>query len=102
MRGLFIRGANIMDINEGLHTKPVDILQSNPDNTEVGKFQKDEFKKHNHTLGNAGRAEWQSNELVNKQRVRHDGGVGISTSFSGVSTETRPKNISVIYLIRVR
>jgi hypothetical protein len=90
-RGNFLRSMNI----NGQGNDP-DKLRP------VGSFQPDAFKTHKHTLGDSGRADWKSNELVNRQRVRHDGtGGGISTSFTGDPNETRPKNIAVYCYVKV-
>lgn len=109
LRGLFIRGVNRMDPNELLHTSTVVKNQSNPDNSDVGKVQMDAFQGHKHfsqsTLVRRG-----SDDLPNYPDQRpnqrnannsagvHDAGYGKPR----LSTETRPKNMSVIYLIRVR
>ena len=98
LRGLFIRGANIMDINEKLHTKPVDNKYKNPNNSKIGEFQADEFKTHSHSeikpqinngLGAGATQSW------------YGSGESIETGDAG-GNETRPKNITVLYLIRVK
>ena len=98
LRGVFLRGANVMDKNESLHTNPVISNQSNPDNTKVGDFQDDIFKSHTHgyqassTKPVSGKGSWST--------FAWDP-ASYTTSATGGS-ETRPRNTTVIYLIRVR
>ncbi|WP_291146618.1 hypothetical protein [Flavobacterium sp. UBA7680] len=98
LRGVFLRGANVMDINEGLHTNPVMSNQSNPDNTKVGDFQDDIFKSHTH--GYQASATRQVSGRGSVSDFAWDP-ASYTTSATGGS-ETRPRNITVIYLIRVR
>lgn len=109
LRGLFIRGANIMDKNESLHTNPVDRNRSNPDATSIGNLQIDAFQGHKH-FSEARLVKTGDRDLPNVPDQRpnqhaaqnsagvHDAGYG-NPRFS---TETRPMNITVLYLIRVR
>ena len=106
MRGMFLRGVDY-DANNDLD-KNSRISQHNggQSGNKVGSIQKDEFKKHNHKAnmklgaeptdgGNrAGSASgshgmltptWVSNNLVENE---------------GESSETRPKNVYVIYIIK--
>lgn len=98
LRGVFIRGANIMDVNENNHTDPVDNTRKNPDNTIVGDYQDDAFESHRHSSdyphndGSWGAISGPGNQ---------SGRTGRNTTSVG-SNETRPKNITVLYLIRVR
>lgn len=59
-----------------------------------GHLQTDELKKHMHTLGDAGQADWSGRGYKGKQRIKSGNG-SISTSVSGGS-ETRPKNIALL------
>jgi hypothetical protein len=98
LRGVFLRGANVIDINEVLHTNPVISNQSNPDNTKVGDFQDDIFKSHTHGYLSSSRQD------VSGRGSTSDfawNAASYTTSATGGS-ETRPRNITVIYLIRVR
>jgi hypothetical protein len=102
LRGLFIRGANIMDVNEGLHTNPVSNNQRNPENINIGVFQQQQIVSHNHTLDSKHNGFSKSGE-VRSHGTNGGGEYGFSqptSSYGG--NETRPKNISVLYLIRVR
>lgn len=109
LRGLFVRGANVMDVNEKLHTGGVNKQQSNPDNTNIGSVQLDAFQGHKHfsenTLVKRGVddlpnvPDQRPNQRgANNSAGVHDAGYGKPR----ISSETRPKNITVIYLIRVR
>lgn len=109
LRGLFIRGANVMDKNENLNTKPVDKMQSNPQDIPVGTIQLDAFQGHKHFNDNQ-LVKRGDTDLPNQPDQRpnqrySDNSAGIYDAGYGtprISTETRPINITVIYLIRVR
>lgn len=99
LRGVFLRGVNEYGVDfPGVSV--VNSIQSNPDDTQAGVFQSDSFKAHSHNLGDAGKADWDGKAKSNKQRVQNNGGSGIVTSATGGS-ETRPKNISVYYYIKI-
>lgn len=99
LRGLFLRGINdYSDPFPGVSV--VNVKQANPDNTNAGVFQSDTFKSHNHTLGDAGKADWDGKANKNSQRVNNNGGTGVTTTSVGGS-ETRPKNVTVYYYIRI-
>lgn len=98
LRGLFLRGANVMDKNEGLHTNPVFGHQSNPENTIVGEFQSDIFKSHTHGYQAASRQDVSGRGSTSDFAWN----AGSYTTSATGGSETRPRNITVIYLIRVR
>lgn len=103
MRGVFIRGVNVFDpkeeINPASSVKTVSDIQKNPDNPKAGDFQKDEFQKHSH--GTAGH--YQEFSIRGPQSLFRlmEGTGGHETDPAGTSTETRPKNVSVFYYIRI-
>lgn len=103
MRGVFLRGVNVFDpvieLNPSSSVKPVDESQKNPDNPKAGVFQKDEFKKHSH--GTAGHYQEYSLEGPHSLFRLMEGTGGHETDVAGTSTETRPKNVSVFYYIRI-
>ncbi|MCK8520119.1 hypothetical protein M0D21_00955 [Aquimarina sp. D1M17] len=104
LRGVFIRGANIMDKNQSLHTDLVQDQQKNPDNVAIGELQLDSFKKHSHNYSRdlyshrAGTG--RNNNNVPRSQDGENQSNRITTETGG--SETRPKNITVIYLIKVR
>ena len=109
LRGLFIRGANMMDENERHHTEEVKKNQSNPDNTSVGKMQMDAFQGHKHfsqnTLVVRGERDLPNQPDQRRNQRGANNSAGVHNAGFGkprLSSETRPKNTSVIYLIRVR
>jgi len=95
-RGKFLRmnnnGANCNDKNNCAY---------DPDNTKLGEFQNDNFKSHHHTQrfgnvkGHFSSSGWESVPHVDRGSTN-----GQTTTLSGGS-ETRPKNISVNYYIKV-
>lgn len=99
LRGVFLRGVNEYGVDfPGVSL--VNATQANPDNVQAGVFQSDSFKAHNHNLGDAGKADWDGKVGENRQRVTNSGGNGIVTSVVG-GNETRPKNITVYYYIKI-
>jgi len=98
LRGRFPRGTDNGTGNDpDAATRVVsNVGGSSGDN--VGSLQNDQFKIHKHSLGDAGRADWDGNGYAGRQRVSH-GGSGINTSNTGGS-ETRPKNVNVNFIIK--
>ena len=108
LRGLFLRSVN--DMGAYTATVPTPIQNNlNPENKKAGQLQLDAFQGHKHfseaTLVKSG-----SKDLPNQPDQRrnqkgasnsagiHDAGYGNPR----ISTETRPKNISVYYYIKIR
>ncbi len=97
MRGIFIRGVNEMGVNGA---PQANIVYLNPKNVLAGVRQVDTFKAHEHGY----------NESKNKNR-NYDGtasttkkanqGIDESMTKPTGGSETRPKNISVYYYIRI-
>lgn len=100
LRGVFLRGINDFNVSFPSVSR-VNEFQKNPENKAAGEFQEDSFEEHTHTLGDSGEADWEGSNPKNRQRVRNDGkGSGILTSSTG-GDETRPKNVTVFYYIRI-
>jgi hypothetical protein len=102
LRGLFLRGLNQFDYREQTVVKPE---RMNPDQLKVGDFQGDAFIEHTHDIANAlgpfgsltagsniGQGDTRTSGELNKNAIK-PAGVG--------NKETRPKNISVYYYIRI-
>lgn len=99
LRGLFVRGLNSFDRNYTVD--PKDKSQLNPLNPQTpGVYELDAFKEHDHGLNSS---------VLN---VGVGGGLQIvnatpkrtytpRTDFTGDKFETRPKNVSLYYYIRI-
>ncbi|MBC3846293.1 hypothetical protein H8K90_07875 [Winogradskyella echinorum] len=107
LRGLFLR--NVNDYNVAFDgVGKVKSEQKNPDNTSAGVVQKDAFQGHRHfeqnTLVMTG-----SRDLPNQpdQRPNQKGATNSAGKFDAgfgtprISTETRPKNMTVYYYIKI-
>lgn len=84
-RGAFLRMQN-NGRNDGLQ---------NPDKKDLGDFQADEFKSHTHGLNYSLQGYWPKNDFYNGPKSG-----GSETAAAG-GNETRPKNITVNYFIKV-
>jgi len=101
LRGLFMRGVNKMDENE-TEENVVSKIQMNPDNKIAGHFQPESFKSHNHegsyryiqphnTGGSShGNLMMWGGQGSQNFKLHDDGG-----------KETRPKNMSVYYYLKI-
>lgn len=100
LRGVFLRGANTMA--EGAPAPVADRL--NPDATAIGGYQADEFRTHNHTGGfDYWQHEGEGGPTVRGVIIpgsKRSGRAESSVPNDG-GMETRPKNISVAYFIKV-
>lgn len=113
LRGVFIRGVNSMypgDTGAGtLNPK-----QKNPENIQAGVFQNDAFQNHTHLIG-SGKSDKNSGSETHKGRFadfqvengsHRTKGVNKSPQDERIQTkfdreETRPKNVSVYYFIKI-
>jgi microcystin-dependent protein len=85
LRGYFVRGSG-----------------TNSDGTESGTFgakQSDEIKSHTHTTGQTGTGTTQDAPL--SSGVRYVTGIGATVTGATGGTETRPKNIAMLYCIKI-
>jgi len=113
LRGLFLRSVNDM----GAYTATVPTpMQSNlnPENKQAGQVQLDAFQGHKHInsskIGENRSDNPQSPNGPNKQRgnvtgtnlTETDGNYDAGDGIPRISIETRPKNISVYYYIKIR
>lgn len=101
LRGVFLRGINTYSDNYA-GVANVEISRKNPEDKKAGEFQNDQIISHSHLAGQAnvqlqpGNA-WRQSTIV-------DGGlpdaIKAKTSDFGGS-ETRPKNVTVYYYIKI-
>lgn len=108
LRGIFIRGLNAFD--PSYTTPPSNPTQLNPENTSLNVYQPDAFQGHRH-INSDNLAENQSSQSPNNphQRItvtgaRPENSAGKFNAGFGVPrirNETRPKNISVYYYIKI-
>ncbi|WP_263603458.1 hypothetical protein [Chryseobacterium sp. PET-29] len=102
LRGVFLRGLNSFDINPPSTVKTIDTNQKDPENRIVGSLQTDDFKNHFHTttLNVFGHR----NDGYPRQEDMDPGNWGgymkVNTDSKG-GIETRPKNISIYYYIKI-
>lgn len=96
LRGLFLRNVNDYKVPfDGV--AQVSTEQANPENTSAGVFQKDEVGRHKHGLtvdsdsGAGGGSTFKSDNQVRKTNYTKD--------YEG--NETRPKNMTVYYYIKI-
>jgi len=93
LRGVFLRGLNKFDVNE---TSNPDPSKTNPENKLIGDYQGDDLKSHNHTYLSP----------LSSDKIRGSGGYAPENPTAGTTgntggTETRPKNISIYYYIKI-
>ncbi len=116
LRGLFIRGANDFGVTfDGNVKNPVPKARKNPDDLSVGTFQSDAFQGHRHSVEEGG---IQPNIVHNQGSGPQQKAAGgthdirrlrlildpIEDGKNGpprTTSETRPKNITVFYYIRI-
>ena len=90
LRGVFLRGSNA-DLSDSEQQK-----RGNPDPKKLGDFQSDDFGSHTHSdLAPGGRDGNRSG-----QQDAWYGGGGSSTGAAG-GKETRPRNVTVNYFIKI-
>lgn len=93
LRGVFLRGLNQFDGDEKTIPDPKLI---NPEKKLVGEYQSDTLQSHNHSY----------TASLSSTKIRGDGGyapenpsAGTTGNFGGA--ETRPKNVSIFYYIKI-
>jgi hypothetical protein len=102
LQGVFIRGLNSFDPQSG-NTVPAE--QADPANSRsAGSFQSDEFKSHNHSATvNGSNYAYKTGGMgiqSNKGQEVQWGNPSVSIGNNG-GDETRPKNISLFYYIKI-
>lgn len=105
LRGLFLRGVN----DYGVSYPNVGIVKDDHKNTEsknAGDFQNDAFEKHHHDINYYRGVHWDFPGTTNAGAVQPlNAGQGLehgeATGNAGEATETRPRNISVYYYIKI-
>jgi hypothetical protein len=94
LRGVFLRGLNSFDPT---YTVSPSNQQLNPENTPLGGFQNEAFKEHNHGgFDVGGGSSGPRNALSIDTRIENRW----ETSKAG-GNETRPKNISIYYYLKI-
>jgi len=99
LRGLFLRGFNIMDENESGYGITV-VEDGDPDNHRIrGQRQNDDIKKHSHSYDVNKNDIDGSNSGTSKDPAKKH----FKTESTGISggEETRPKNMAVYYYIKI-
>lgn len=98
-RGKFLRCVNQIWATNEPALKPE---QSNPENKTVGEYQDDALQSHTHKVDKAGTNVPDSGRLASGNSNYPNGTVDTGGAEGGkISNETRPKNISVYYYIRI-
>lgn len=105
LRGLFLRGANDMgNWNSSVPQAISDYLSPSGEAKPVGVFQDDAYENHFHGLAEAG-MDVQGGGSSGTARINYgDNGPwgGNKIGMSKGASETRPKNVSVYYYIKIR
>lgn len=106
LRGLFIRGANNMGNPSSKIPTPI-AENLNPDNTPVGKVQLDGLKSHQHNYrATAQGSNWlKVHSFYNGNYGNEKNGNNATNQTepnTGFTKETRPKNMTVYYYIKIR
>lgn len=103
LRGVFIRGANAFGDESLSEVDEVDENMKNPDNKNVGEFQDEQFKSHFHTTERPVFGHRNDKfPLVEDMDGGNWGGYMVVNTDSKGGNETRPKNLTVNYYIKVR
>jgi hypothetical protein len=108
LRGIFIRGLNSFD--PSYTTPPTNSSQLNPENTSLNVYQPDAFQGHKHinsdnlavnqdtqSPNNPKQRRTVTGEVPENSAGKFDAGFGTPR----LSSETRPKNISIFYYIKI-
>lgn len=105
LRGVFIRGINDYGVTYSGVANVTDD-RKNPQDKKAGEFQEDQFLKHNHGINYYQGVHWDfpSSEYAGAVQPLNNGqgaAAGRPTTDAGSATETRPKNITVYYYLKV-
>lgn len=104
LRGKFLRGLNVMyNVDQPLPFDPNQVGDPEGANRVAGTYQSDAFKQHQHnyTHFSNGYIHDMSND-TDQRSCSYGSMVGDVTGFSGDSVnETRPRNISIYYYIKI-
>lgn len=93
LRGVFLRGINDMNVPG---SQPVATERINPENKVAGEYQNDELKEHTHTFRTGGGSSGPRHAVSIDTRNED-----ATTTSSYGGKETRPKNVTVYYYIRI-
>jgi hypothetical protein len=98
LRGVFLRGANDYQVifdNVGV----VSDSQKNPENKAAGEFQQDAFRNHTHPFDEA----WGFSGAGSNNPPTNGGHASVKTTKESPSgdVETRPKNVTVFYYLKI-
>jgi len=105
LRGVFLRGINDFGVTyTGVGN--VSDNRKNPEDKQAGELQEDQFKKHNHGINYYQGVHWDfpSSEYAGAVQPLQNGqgvGAGKPTTDAGTATETRPKNVTVYYYLKI-
>ena len=103
LRGLFLRGAN--DMGSTFTTPEPNTDNLNPDNTKVGLTQLDAIASHKHKINTRGNGQLSGGRgfvATSDNKNNHKGFKAITDLQENGETETRPKNMTVYYYIKIR
>lgn len=100
LRGLFLRGLNDMGSTSG--TPPVDASRANPENKMTGEFQSDALAAHSHEFFRGAYGDDQRS-FPSNPRERHFGSAQLKhETLKAGDKETRPKNVSGFFYVKIR
>lgn len=103
LRGLFLRNVNDYGVEFDGVSK-VDTAQSNPENTKAGVFQNESFKAHTHGLrwwASGGRVLPNVYPGINNSYNPNVNQASSKGVMSSGGNETRPKNMTVYYYVKI-
>lgn len=104
LRGMFLRGVGTGTTNDpdtgSRYLQGGDPSTPTPNTDLVGSVQADAYQQHTHPLPVAVLTDGGPNEF-NTANASYNFGQIIETALSGTSTETRPKNVYVYFLIYI-